>query len=134
MDFNPTNLCENYLGDAGNSTAGATRSYSFNVPANSMFVVTVNEVNASLCGSPYVLTVSGGDCTPILAVEPVPMNQVNVSWPALAGGYDLEATPSLTATNWTSVSNQPVASDGRFNVTNSATLPVNRFYRLHRQQ
>ena len=99
-----------------------------------MFVVTVNEVSAGLCGSPYVLAVSGGDCAPILAAEPVPANQVNLNWPTVAGAYDLEATPSLTATNWTSVSNQPVASDGRFNVTNSATSPIKRFYRLHRQQ
>jgi autotransporter-associated beta strand protein len=132
--FNPTNLCENYLGDAGNSTGGATRSYSFTAPANSVFVVTVNEVSTSLCGSPYVLTISGGDCVPILAAEPVPAKKVNVNWPTVAGGYNLEATPSLTTTNWMSVTNPPVASDGRFNVTNSTTSPTNRFYRLHKPQ
>lgn len=41
--FNPANVLSNYLGDAGNSDA--TRSFSFTVPANHSFVVVQSRVN-----------------------------------------------------------------------------------------
>ena len=130
--FNPTNLAENYLADAGVSTVGASTANSFDVPANSVFIVTVNQVGSgALCGSPYTLAVSGGDCTPNLNIAPVSSTNVNVNWPTVAGGYKLEATTSLAYTNWTATTNEPFASASRFNVTNTMNH-TNWFYRLHK--
>jgi hypothetical protein len=137
--FDPANLCANYLGDAGNDTGNAQGcglsgplTYSFKVPSNSVFVVTVNEVGSGLCGNPYTLSVSGGDCRPILNIAPASSNKVDLNWPTVAGGYKLEATPSLSSPAWTGVTNQPIAFSNLFNVTNSSVSPTNRFYRLHK--
>jgi autotransporter-associated beta strand protein len=137
--FDPVNLCANYLGDAGNDTGNGNLcglsgalTYSFTVPSNSVFVVTVNEVGYGLCGNPYTLSVSGGDCRPILNIVPASSSKVDLNWPTVAGGYNLEATPSLSVTNWTGVTNEPMAISNRFNVTNSSVSPTNRFYRLHK--
>jgi len=138
--FDPANPCAtNYLGDAGNDTgnsqgcglSGGILTYSFNVPSNSVFVVTVNEVGSGLCGNPYTLSVSGGDCRPILNIAPARTNKVDLNWPTVAGGYNLEATPSLAPQTWTGITNVPVAIGNLFNVTNSSS-PTNRFYRLHK--
>jgi len=138
--FDPANLCANYLGDAGNDTgnsggcglSGGTLTYSFTVPSNSVFVVTVNEVGSGLCGNPYTLSVSGGDCRPILNIAPASSSKVDLNWPTVAGGYNLEATRSLPASGWAVVTNEPVAFSNLFNVTNSSVSPTNRFYRLHK--
>jgi hypothetical protein len=96
-----------------------------------VFVVTVNEVGSGLCGNPYTLSVSGGDCRPILNIAPARTNKVDLNWPTVAGGYNLEATPSLAPQTWTGITNVPVAIGNLFNVTNSSS-PTNRFYRLHK--
>jgi len=60
--FNPTNLCQNYLGDLGNSPPDQT-SYSVSVPAGGTLLVNVHEINPGLLGcSSYTLTVSGLLC------------------------------------------------------------------------
>ena len=128
--FNPANLSINYLADSGSSTLGAgAETYSFNVPANSIFIVVVNNVGAT---GTYSLSVSGGNCTPALNIAPAGSAQVDLNWPTVAGGYNLEATPSLSVTNWTGVTNEQIAISNRFNVTNSSVSPTNRFYRLHK--
>jgi len=128
--FNPANLSSNYLADSGMSTGGANAlTNSFNVPANSIFVVVVNNVIAT---GTYSLSVSGGDCTPVLNIAPAGSAKVDVNWPTVAGGYQLEATPSLSPPAWTGVTNQPIAISNLFNVTNSSVSPTNRFYRLHK--
>jgi hypothetical protein len=140
--FNPTDLCANYLGDGGDDTLDANgcgsgigpRSYSIDVPSNSVFVVTVNQVdNSALCGDPYVLSVTGGACAPILNIANVGSSNVDVSWPTVAGGYNLESTPALLPgpNLWKGVTNVPVAVTNYFNVTNSTLGTTNRFYRLH---
>ena len=138
--FNPASLCANYLGDAGDDTTDGnscgigvgTRTYSINVPANSVFVVMVNEINPTLCGLPYTLSVSGGDCRPILSAAPLPGNTVSLSWPTVAGGYQLEATPALSPASWSAITNEPVASTNCFTVTNSTAIPAYRLYRLYK--
>jgi hypothetical protein len=128
--FNPANLSSNYLADSGVSTGGANAlTNSFNVPANSIFVVVVNNVIAA---GTYSLSVSGGNCTPALNIAPAGSAQVDVNWPTVAGGYQLEATPSLPASAWTGVTNEPIAIGNLFNVTNSSVSPTNRFYRLRK--
>jgi hypothetical protein len=57
---------------------------------------------------------------------------VDLNWPTVAGGYNLEATRSLPASGWAVVTNEPVAFSNLFNVTNSSVSPTNRFYRLHK--
>jgi autotransporter-associated beta strand protein len=129
--FNLTNVYANYLADCGLATGGAgTRTYSFNVPSNSIFIVVVNNYRGGT--GPYSLSVSGGNCTPALNIAPAGSALVDVNWPTVAGGYQLEATPSLPASSWTAVTNEPVAFGNLFNVTNSSASPTNRFYRLHK--
>ena len=130
---NTTNftVCSTYLANCGLSTGGAgTVTYSFNAPSNSIFIVVVNNWIGG--GGTYRLSVSGGNCTPALNIAPVGSAQVDVNWPTVAGGYQLEATPSLPASSWTAVTNEPVAFGNLFNVTNSSASPTNRFYRLHK--
>jgi hypothetical protein len=55
--FNPVDISENYLADAGIS---GDSSYSFNIDPGATFVVTVNGVNAGQPGAPYTLTVEIG--------------------------------------------------------------------------
>ena len=129
--FNLTNVYANYLADCGLATGGAgTRTYSFNVPSNSIFIVVVNNYRGGT--GPYSLSVSGGNCTPALNIAPAGSAQVDVNWPTVAGGYQLEATPSLPTSAWTAVTNEPIAISNLFNVTNSSASPTNRFYRLHK--
>jgi len=55
---------------------------------------------------------------------------VDLNWPTVAGGYNLEATPALTSPAWNRVTNEPIASGNRFSVTNSSVNPSNRLFRL----
>jgi autotransporter-associated beta strand protein len=136
--FNPADLCANYLADSGAATtAGTMTSYSFNVPSNSVFVVTICEYGNGFClpsglSSQYQLAVSGGDCRPIMSVTQTVPGTVDVSWPTMAGGYSLEATPSLSPATWTQVTDQPLANTNRFHVTNSTVTSRSKFYRLHK--
>jgi hypothetical protein len=59
--FDEAHVSDNYLGDiAGNGPNVGSRTYSFTVPANTTFVVVVNEVNGGAgVGTPYTLTVDG---------------------------------------------------------------------------
>jgi hypothetical protein len=60
--YDPTNLCQNYLGDSGVVGLGTTlgsASYSFVVPAHSPFVVVVNTTGTITASSPFSGTVSG---------------------------------------------------------------------------
>lgn len=57
--FNPADVQANYLGDSGNSSSGATRTYSFMVPTSSRFVVVMHEAYGDSGACPYTLAVSG---------------------------------------------------------------------------
>ncbi len=60
--YDPTNLCQNYLGDSGVVGLGTTvgsASYSFTVPAQSDFVVVVNTTGTITESSVFSGTVSG---------------------------------------------------------------------------
>ena len=60
-NYNPRGLCSGYLADQGGMIS-PTGSYSFDVPANTIFTVVVNDVSvASYCSS-YTLTVAGLPC------------------------------------------------------------------------
>lgn len=71
--FNPNNVQENYLGDAGNSNQ--SRSFSFTVPGRRSFVVVVSRVNTA--GNPtsldYFFSLTGlSGCTgcPAITITP----------------------------------------------------------------
>ncbi len=128
---NPADLCSTYLADLSYLPSLQNGTFSFSVPAGAVFVVVVTEIDSG-SGCDYTLAVQGLDCPPILAIEPVPTDRVRLHWPTTAGGYELESTPALPATTWTTVTNQPFVDGGRFNVTNSSINPTNRFYRLNK--
>jgi autotransporter-associated beta strand protein len=135
--FNPAVPCENYLADAGDSTTfpnilspSPTRTYSFNVSANQVFVVIVN--NATGPPGDFSLSVTGGDCRPALNISPVTPNQVKLDWTTAAAGYQLERTNNLLGSaNWPPVTNTPAVINSRFAVTNSTAL-TNEFFRLRK--
>jgi hypothetical protein len=131
--FNPLDLCANYLGDSAFSTSVSnTLTYSIVVPAQSAFAVTVNEIGPGSGVAGYTLTLTGTECVPSLAISPAANNRVRLHWPTTAVGYQLEAKQFVTDTNWSSVTNQPLVSNGRYAVTNSGVNPSIRFYRLHK--
>jgi autotransporter-associated beta strand protein len=129
--FDPLNICNNYLGGSATSTAdvGGNMSYSFDAPANSVFVLTVTEVDSG--GGPYVMTVSGGDCRPVLNIGAASATQARLNWSTASTGYRLERTNHLTgaAGAWQSVATVPVVVNSKFTVTNNVSA-TNQFYRL----
>jgi len=132
--YDPTNLCNNYLGDSGSSTfdTGGTVSYSFGVASNATFVVEVNNIFGS--AGPYRLSVTGGDCRPVLNINPAGTN-VLVNWTTAAAGYQLEQTNSVPAgTNWNSVPALPAIVGGKYQVTNGLPGTGNQFYRLRKSE
>jgi hypothetical protein len=130
--FSPTDNCSNYLADAGDSTgfSSASRGYSFNVASGAVFVVEVNTIFGST-GS-YQLTVSGGDCRPVLNLTSTGANQAVLDWTTAAAGYVLERTNNLAAGPvWQPVPGEPAVINSRFTVTNTI-FPSNQFYRLRK--
>ncbi len=130
--FNPTNAdkCASYLADAGFVVnPGVPRSFSFAVTSNATFVV--NLVSGGY--GPYKLTVSGGDCRPVLNITPTSGTQAVLDWTTAAPGYQLEHTNSLAsgAPVWPAVVGEPVIVGGRYTVTNQIT-GTNQFYRLRK--
>jgi hypothetical protein len=61
--FDPAHISDNYIGDIAFNDGRDSRFYSFTVPANSTFVVVVNEVAAGGgVGTSYTLVVDGLPC------------------------------------------------------------------------
>jgi hypothetical protein len=76
--FIPTSISENYVGDIAANGPGVTRTYSVNIPANTQFVVTVNEVTAGAgIGTAYTLAVDGlPSCATLAPANQPPVNTV----------------------------------------------------------
>lgn len=130
-----TNRCVNYLADMGNivDVASPVQAYSFSVPSNSTFVVNViAAVGAPV--TPYRLTVSGGDCRPVLDIAANSSTQSVVDWTTAAVGYQLERTNILVSgvLAWPPVTNIPIVINSRFTVTNIAAPTANQFFRLRK--
>lgn len=108
--FNPSNLCTNYLGDAGGSpsTVGVPISFSVNLPANGTLVVCVQETNHLQGGcSGYTLTVSGlicnadggGQCVPCsITCPPNQTFTAGASCPVAVGAAVNYTQPTTTGT------------------------------------
>jgi autotransporter-associated beta strand protein len=133
--YDPMNSdkCINYLADGGNiiQVSNPTQTFSFNVASNATFIV--NLIASTTLTAPYKLTVTGGDCRPVLNVTPVAAQTVQLDWTTAAAGFGLESTNNLGggSTNWPPVTNVPVVINSRFMVTNNAASS-NQFYRLHK--
>jgi fibronectin-binding autotransporter adhesin len=134
--YDPTNpdKCVNYLADGGfvlGAGGPPTETFSFNVTSNATF--TVNIVAGTTTVTPYKLTLSGGDCRPVLNITPIAADNVQLDWTTAAAGFRLEHTNTLVvgATNWPPDTNIPAIVNSRFRVTNNAASG-NQFYRLHK--
>jgi hypothetical protein len=90
--FNPANLAQNYIADAGGSNT--TVSYSFNLPAGAQtFTVVVEDVPVGpASNSPYTLSVSGACVTSVCPIVPVLASNGSTlsqeSCPAFNGAVD----------------------------------------------
>ncbi len=130
--FDPTDLCANYLADAGAS--GPVSVMSFPVAANSIFTIVVNEVTPGASCAGYSLELHGLPCPPpVLQIAPVAPGQVRLSWNLAGGdGYTVQAATSLPSgapASFVTAPGVPVVSGNTFNVTNAANIE-RMFYRL----
>jgi hypothetical protein len=133
--YQPTNLCQNYLADAGATVAGGSRTYSFLAAARSRFVVVVHELDPNV-GCNYQLDVDGGSCRPRLNITSLPPNRVALDWTSAAPGYlpvysnALSNPPQFP---WVVLPGTPTISGGRFRMTDViGPAPTNRFYQLRK--
>jgi len=130
--FNPAgDKCINYLADGGYyvNVSHPSQAFSFNVPANAVFVI---NVVTDIGGMPYTLSVSGGNCRPVLNIAQAGPSNVELDWTTAAPGYRLEGTNQLNGVPWVPIPPYPpVVVGGKFTVTN-AVANTNFFYRLHK--
>ncbi|MBI1840884.1 MAG: autotransporter-associated beta strand repeat-containing protein [Verrucomicrobia bacterium] len=134
--YDPSDLCLNYLADAGSSTgSGGTRAYSFQAGPGARFVIVAHAVDAG-DGCGYTLRVNGGSCRPRLFVSPIAGNKVALDWSTAAVGYGLEQTHALSDPPqplWVPTPGAPSISNGRFRVIDLIALPpTNTFYHLRK--
>src|SRR5260221_642626 len=129
--FNPADVCQSYLGDAGASVAGIAR-WAFKVPPGQAFDLVVHEVAPNTGCASYSATVSGlfvaadggGQCIPCTISCPGPGTIVAANAPGQCGAVvDYEAALSsgscgVLTTSPPSGSFFPVGSTG---VTSSTT-------------
>jgi hypothetical protein len=103
--FNPNNVCENYLADMGAS--GPQFGYSFSVPPNTTYVITVLENSATVGCASYTLSVdpcSVGTPIPTVTGTPPTATSTHTAVPTYT-----PSTPSATGTPPTSTP-QPTAT------------------------
>jgi len=128
--FDPTNLCANYLGDAGYyvNASHPSQAFSFDVPANAVFVI---NIVTDAGGMPYTLAVNGGNCRPVLNITRAGASNVALDWTTAAPGYRLEATNRLNGVPWVMIPPYPpVVVNSKFTVSNA--MDSIKFYRLHK--
>jgi hypothetical protein len=61
-DYDPANICTNYLGDIGGSPTAGPKSYSIVVPAWTRYTIMVNSVSTGATCPEYRLQVSAAAC------------------------------------------------------------------------
>ncbi|MBN2508250.1 MAG: autotransporter-associated beta strand repeat-containing protein [Verrucomicrobia bacterium] len=114
---------------AADGGGSGRRTYSFTTGADSTFVVVVSEAVPDAACTNYALSVSGGDCQPVLHVAPAGFSRVVLDWTSSAVGYQLERAAEPAGPAFVPAAGSPVILHGQFSVTN--TVASNRFYRLH---
>lgn len=128
--YNPSDLCENYLADSGDSAgAGKDITFSFRAGANEVFVIAVNEFTAASGCRDYTVRVSGGDCRPRLQIANIPGPNVRLSWPNSAVEWRPEISTGLAT--WSDLIGTPTNATGRIHLDTSGTQPM-RFFRLRK--
>ena len=89
---------------------------------------------------PSIANADGGDGSdigayesgnPFLGIQQL-AGGIVLSWPSAYGGFAVQSTTNLTATNWTPVAGTPTPTGYQFVITNDATDAI-RFYRLKTQ-
>ncbi len=106
-----------------------SQSFSFNVAANAVFVV--NDLTDA-GGLPYTLTVSGGNCRPVLNVARSGASSVKLEWTTAAPSYHLDGADLLNGAPWVAVPpDPPTVVGGKFTVTDPMDTSKS-FYRLHK--
>jgi autotransporter-associated beta strand protein len=125
--------CADLLGFSGLITNSPAR-YSFNVPSNAVFTVTVSGggglFGLGLCSN-YTLRVDGFECAASLGLGRAGTNGIVVNWPTFAGDYQLQCATNVLFTNAVTVTNTAVVRDGDFVLTNDIAGP-RQFYRLRK--
>lgn len=129
--FDPRDLCRNYVADAG-TTGNAT--FEFDAAAGQVYVIVVAETGVLALDKDYLLTVSGGSCDPWLEIHPAQGENVVLSWPTFAPAHQLESRGSLdpeATIRWFPQGPLPVVHQGQYMTTNTTSAIPMRFYRLH---
>ena len=125
--------CADLLGFSGLIT-NSPASYSFNLPSNGVFNVTVSGggplFGLGLCSN-YTLRVDGFECAPSLGIGRAGANRIVFNWPTFASDYQLQCTTNVAFTNAVTVTNTPSAIGGNFVLTNDTAGP-RQFYRLRK--
>ncbi len=65
-------------------------------------------------------------------IEPAGPLHATLSWATNASGWELQSAASVTATNWTTITNAPGIAGTNF-VLGITTADLQRFFRLHKQ-
>jgi len=137
----PTNFCAEFLGFSGALT-NSPASYSFNIPSNAVFAVNLSggsPFGFGLCSN-YSLRVDGFSCpVPLCASKTTigtstgtNLSIITLCWPTTGSSMTLESTTNLASANWTAITNEPIARNGNFVLTNAIIAP-RQFYRLHKE-
>jgi fibronectin-binding autotransporter adhesin len=131
--FDPSDSQRHYLADLGwDAFAGASGSYSFQVPARTTFVVVVQRSADDSAAVDYQLTVAGADCRPVLSVVRALSSSVVLAWTTAAPGYRLEMADSLgeiSPAGFVPVEFEPFVVQGKYAVTNPVSS-LSKYYRL----
>jgi subtilisin family serine protease len=101
--FDPTNLCSNYLGDAGSDPIAGPTSFSFMVPGNATFVLEVEEFTHKTGCASYTASVSGlgGSCATPTAPAATATRTVGATSTTPPGVTETAPAASATATSLT---------------------------------
>jgi len=67
----------------------------------------------------------------ILEINRPSLGVVNLRWPALATGFQLEQSDSIVAPHWTLAPGTPIVKNGMYYLNVPTSIPV-RFFRLHK--
>ncbi|HST05215.1 MAG TPA: hypothetical protein VLQ48_10830, partial [Chloroflexia bacterium] len=118
--FNPSNLAQNYLGNAGQSDNNM--QYSVTLPALTNLVVVVNETSTNACGSNYQVQVTGLNASCGLATA----TGTNTSTPVNTATNTATntSTPVNTATNTLVLTATNTPLPGTNTVTPVPTAPT----------
>ena len=98
-------------------------------------VITSTNLMSTNAQTDYTLTLSGGNCRPVLNITPADADRVVLDWTTAAAGYWLESANQLTSPPspaWDLVPDLATVVHSRFTVTNTIAGETNRFYRLHK--